>query len=229
MLFLQRDGDIMKKIIGSIRNVPLFIGVKDDNMEEMLNCLNATTKTFSKNEYIETAGDAVTKIGIVLEGDVNIIKEDYWGNRSIIGRCEAGNMFGEAFACSGVAHIPVSVVAVSDSTILFIDYDGISSCNNSCNFHLILIRNMMKILAGKNIMLTEKIQHMSKRTTKEKLVSYLSQQAKLAGGDTFTIPFNRQELADYLGIDRSAMSNELSKLRNSGKIEFYKSQFKLLK
>ena len=87
----------------------------------------------------------------------------------------------------------------------------------------------MKILAGKNIMLTEKIQHMSKRTTKEKLVSYLSQQAKLAGGDTFTIPFNRQELADYLGIDRSAMSNELSKLRNSGKIEFYKSQFKLLK
>jgi CRP-like cAMP-binding protein len=120
-------------------------------------------------------------------------------------------------------------VATADSELLFIDFRRLASpCVNACAFHARLIRNMLNIVSVKNIALTRKIEHVSRRTTREKLLSYLSDAAKKAGGGWFSIPFNRQELADYLYVERSAMSATLSKLRDEGVLLYRRNNFKLL-
>ena len=142
----------------------------------------------------------------------------------------SGGLFGEAFSSAGIEKMPVSVVASSNCEIMFINYKKIiNSCSSTCIFHSELIKNMMKVLATKNIMLTQKMEFVTKKTTREKLLAYLSAQAKKSESNKFVVPFNRQQLADYLSVDRSAMSNELSKMREQGIIEFHKSEFELLK
>ncbi len=206
----------------------LFQGIAEKDIGSMLGCLSAREKTYKKNAYILSAGDSVTEVGIVLSGSVNVIKEDFWGNRAIIAKSGAGELFAEAFSCIDTDKLPISIVASENSEVLFIDYKKIiTTCSSACTFHTLLINNMIKILANKNIMLMQKIEHTACRTTRDKLLSYLSAQAIQAQSNSFTIPFNRQELADYLSVDRSAMSNELSKLRNEGILEFNKSRFHL--
>lgn len=143
---------------------------------------------------------------------------------------ERGGLFGEAFSFARVECLPVSVTAAEKTEVLFINCERIITvCPSACEFHNRLVRNMLKILAEKNMTLTQKIGHMGKRTTREKILSYLSEQAKKAGGESFTIPLNRQEMADYLAVDRSAMSKELGRLKEEGQISFHKNQFQLLK
>lgn len=220
----------MKEYINILSTSPLFAGIDKNNLESMLKCLSARKTSFAKEEYILSAGDDIKDVGIVLSGSVNIIKEDFWGNRAILAKIQPGQMFGEAFAFAKIQKLPVSAVAAEKSEILFVDFGKIATtCSSACIFHTQLIQNILKILAHKNIMLTQKLEHIVKRTTREKLLSYLSEQAMIAGSNTFSIPFNRQELADYLSVDRSAMSNELCKLRDEGILEFYKNNFKLTK
>lgn len=211
-----------------IEKTPLFEHIKGEDMESVLGCLGAEEKTYVRGEYVYTTGDVVHRVGIVLSGSVTIIKEDFWGNRAVMGKMGAGDMFGEVFACAEIPILPVSAVTAEDSRILFIDYGRILRvCSSVCEFHTVLIGNMLKILAEKNLMLTAKIEHMAKPTTREKLLSYLSAQAAKERSNCFEIPFNRQELADYLSVDRSAMSNELSKLRGEGILDFQKNKFVL--
>lgn len=208
----------------------LFSKIDKVDLKSLIQCLSANEKEYQKNEYIFRAGEKASLVGIIMKGSVNVIKEEFWGNRTILENLGVGDLFGEAFSCAKMECLPISVVTAEDSEVLLIDYKRvINYCSNSCVFHGRLIENMMTILASKNIKLTQKMEHMSQRTTREKLLSYLSSQAQRAGSNSFMIPFNRQELADYLSVDRSAMSSELSKMREEGIVSFSRNSFELKK
>lgn len=218
----------MENLSRILKNTGLFAGIDEKDIDRLLFCLSAREAEYKKDVYILSAGEKPTEVGIVLSGSVNIINEDYWGNRTIIAKATAGELFAEAFSCANAKKIPVSVVSAEKTSVLFIDYKKIiTTCTSACVFHTSLIRNMLQIIANKNIHLMKKMEHTARRTTREKLLSYLSEQAIAAESSSFDIPFNRQELADYLCVDRSAMSNELSKLRDEGILEFKKNHFVL--
>jgi CRP-like cAMP-binding protein len=217
------------KIIPILKKSPLFNGIAEGDMQALLDCLSASTRSFESGSFIFLAGETVTVVGVVLNGGVNILQEDFWGNRTILAHIAPGGLFGEAFSCAGIDKLPVSVLATQPTDVLLIDYKRISkTCSSSCVFHTRMIQNMMEILARKNVMLTQKIEHVTRHTTREKLLSYLSQQAIQVGERKFEVPFNRQELADYLSVDRSAMSLELCKMRDDGILSFHKNHFELL-
>ena len=207
---------------------PLFKNITAENLRAVLGCLQVKTVDFEKNEYIYQTGSPIRNVGIILKGSACIEKIDCWGNRSILDKVAAGDMFGEALSCAEVDSSPVDVVAREKTTALFADYRKIiTTCSSACVFHTALIENMLGILAGKNIMLTNKIEHITRRTTREKLLSYFSSAALKAGSRQFAISLNRQELADYLAVDRSAMSAELAKMKKDGILEYEKNRFVL--
>lgn len=207
----------------------LFEGISEDQLTAILGCLEAQTKTYPKGDFVFRAGTKLTKVGVVLEGNVQLIQEDYWGNRSLLEQIAPGGIFGEAFACTDHAILPLSVIAADDVTILLIDYRRIISvCTSACEFHLRVIKNMVTSMAQKNIVLTRKIEHTSKRTINEKILSYLSGQALRNGSPSFTIPFNRQELADYLAVDRASLSRSLGQMRDEGILRVKGRRFELI-
>lgn len=208
----------------------LFDGVRPEDRVPMLSCLGAKVIDVKKNQVIFQEGAPATTIGIVLEGSVQMVREDYYGNRSIVARIETSGIFGESFACSDVQTYPVTMIAAQDSRVMLIDSRRITvTCCNACEFHNRMIFNMLKLMANNNLVLNEKIEITSKRTTREKLMAYLNAQAKARNSNSFVIPYDRQALADYLEVERSAMSAEISKLRKDGIIECDKSRFHLLK
>lgn len=216
--------------ISSIRKkCPLFADITENELCSLLGCLSAVRRSYEKNSFIFKTKDRVSSIGIVVSGSVHIAQEDFWGNRTILANISEAGLFGEAFSCAETDTLPVSVIAAEASEILFIGYRKIiTTCSNTCVFHAKLIKNMMRILARKNIMLMQKIEFISKRTTREKLLSYLSEQAINNKSGAFFIPFNRQELADYLCVDRSALSREMGIMQNEGLLRFNKNYFELL-
>lgn len=219
----------MEKYLEILKPCPLFAGIDECELQTLLGCLSAIERSYEKNDFIFMADDIVTVIGVVLSGSVHIIQEDFWGNRTILARIESGDLFGEAFSCAETEKLPVSVFAAEASGILLIDYHKIiTACSSACTFHTGLIKNMLRILARKNVMLTQKIEFITQRTTRGKLLSYLSAQARQAGRGSFEIPFDRQQLAEYLSVDRSAMSNELSKMRDDGILKFHRNHFELI-
>lgn len=218
----------MDSALSVLKKVSLFDGIGENEIETMLKCFCARTTHYNKNESVLLEGDPAESIGIVLSGRVQILKDDFYGDRSIVASAAEGEIFAEAFACAGVQSLPVSVFASEESTVMFIAYRKLMTpCHEACAHHNRLIRNLLHTVARKNMVLNQKLEVLSKRTTKEKLIAYLSHEAKKAGKNRFEIPYNRQELADYLGVDRSAMSAELSKLRDAGVIEFQRSRFRL--
>jgi CRP-like cAMP-binding protein len=219
----------MKKYINILKSVDLFRGIDEADILSILPCLGAQVRFFKKGETVLHSGDSARRFGIVLSGQVQIVQEDYYGNRRIIAKIGAGGLFGESFAFAQVNALPVTVAASEDCEILFTDSAKLTSpCERTCSFHSGIIRNMLGIVSMKNISLTRKIEITSKRTTREKLLAYLSYEAKRSGKNTFMIPFNRQELADYLSVDRSAMSAELSRLRKDGVLNYRKNRFELM-
>ena len=209
-----------------LKTTPVLQGIEEKDLEALMSCLGAGRKQYCKGQIILSDGDPVALAGVVMEGYIQVISEDAFGNRSILEQLGPGELYGAAFACADIKHSPVSIIAVQDSKVWLIDMKKVLTvCPSVCPFHQQLINNMVYILARKNVALNEKITHISRRSTREKLLSYLSEQSKKAGKAHFTIPFNRQELADYLCVERSAMSAELGKLRKEGIIDFYKSEF----
>ncbi len=219
----------MKKYLEILARCPLFAGVSPQNLLTMTSCLGARVVRYAKGELIFTEGQEVSHVGLLLSGGAQIIKEDFYGNRTILARIEPSEMFGESFACAQLSAIPVSVAATEDSEVMLMDCRRIlTTCCNACEFHNQLIFNLLKAMATKNLMFNQKIEITSKRTTREKLLAYLNSQAKLHGSSSFTIPYDRQELADYLEVDRSGLSAEISKLRREGILESEKNKFILL-
>lgn len=196
---------------------PLFAGIAAADIPVLLECLGARVVSVEKQQTIFWEGDPAQDMGIVLEGAVQVVRDDYYGNRTIVAQVEPGGLFAEAFACAGSAVMPVSAYALKDSRVmLFSCQKMLTVCSSACDFHNKLVKNLLTVVAQRNLNLSSKIQVMSRKTTREKLLAYLSEQAKKAGSEEFTVPFDRQALADYLGVERSAMSAELSKLRRDG-------------
>lgn len=219
----------MKEITTILKRTRLFSGVGNDEISAMLNCLQAKLLTYKKGEYVFRQGEHVNRISVLAEGKLLVQSDDFWGNRSIINVISIGEMFGEAYASPESEAIPNDVIAEEDSTVIFFDIQKILTvCPSACKFHSIVIQNLFFAISDKNRKLVQKMGHMSKRTTRAKLISYLSEEARRQSKNTFTIPFNRQQLADFLSVDRSAMSNELCKMRDEGLISFNKNQFTLL-
>ena len=219
----------MKKYFEILRKCSLFDNIADENLIAMLGCLGATVKSFHKKEMIIAEGEPAIYIGILLTGVAQIEQTDYYGNRSIVAGLQPSELFGESFACAGVKTMPVDVVANEDTEIMFIDCLRITqSCSNACEFHRQMIYNLMKVVATKNLVFHQKIAITSKRSTREKLMAYLLLQAKKNDSNSFEIPYDRQGLADYLEVERSGLSVEISKLRKEGMIECQRNHFKLL-
>lgn len=212
-----------------LKDLSLFEGIHSQDISKMMPCLAAKVKAYKKETYIKQEGDAADFIGIVLEGMIQILQDDYNGNRNITSAFGPGQLFAEAFACAAISTLPVSILAATDCSILFLDIQKLlQSCTKACGFHSKLIQNLLKIVSGKNLLLSKKLSYMSHKTTGEKLIAYLCDQAKEHHSLEFTIPYNRQALADYLGVERSALSAEIGKLRREGVLETNRSYFKLL-
>ena len=220
----------MVQNIEVLKSSSLFHNMGQNDIFSMLECLSAKEMHFNKGEFVFHYGEIINHVGLVLTGSVHIIKEDFWGNRTILTNILPSNLLGETYACVPAAALEVSAIAAIDCDMLLLDvHKMLSPCTNSCNFHVALIHNFLTDLAAKNLMLTKKIEHMSKRSTREKLLSYLSTESLKTKCSSFDIAFDRQQLADYLSVDRSAMSNELCKLRAEGFLSFHKNHFTLNK
>ena len=219
----------MKKFIPILKRTQLFAAVSEEEISSMLSCLNARLRTYKKGEYVLRQGEHLNDITVLVDGELHIQRDDYWGNRAIVNRIAVGEMFGEAYIAPESGALLNDVVAIEDSAVIFFDVRRIITvCSSACRFHSMVVQNLFFSISQKNKTLVQKIGHISKRTTREKLISYLSEEAKRQNSASFTIPFNRQQLADFLSVDRSAMSSELCKMRDEGMLEFNKNQFKLL-
>lgn len=220
----------MKTLLPLVTMSSLFDGVEPEELLPLLEgCLDGRAKNFKKSQTVVRMGSEANRMGIVLKGRVHIEQNDFWGNRSILSSLGPGGIFGESVICSGKERMPVSVIAQEESLILLISCKKLmTTCSHNCARHQRLIQNLLGLLSRKNLSLTQKLEHLTKKSTREKVLSYLSEQAALRNASSFTIPFNRQELADYLSVDRSALSSTLSKLADEGVIAFRKNQFSLL-
>ena len=211
----------------NLTKIALMQGLNEQEISLILNCLQAKIKKYEKGETIFQEGEKIEEIGIIFSGTVTVQRNDYWGNRSIVALLGEMDVFGETFACLNQAS-DVQVIAEEASEILFLQVNRVlTTCSSSCQFHNRLIRNLLEICASKNYQMNVKVDILSQKTTREKLLTFLSRQAIRLGKQQFEIPFNRQQLADYLSVDRSAMTVELGKLKREGIIDFQKNVFTL--
>lgn len=218
----------MEKYFDLLMANPLFHGISRTELGSLLSCLSAKVLTFAKGSPVFLEGDSAGFIGFVLDGTVQIVQDDFYGNRSLLTLAEKGETFGESFACANTEAMPVSGYATQECSIMWLECKKmLTVCSNACSFHNTLVKNMLRVVAQSNLHLSRKIQFMSQKTTHKKLMAYLLDQAKQKGSLEFTIPLSRQALADYLGVERSAMSAELSKMRSAGILESKGSWFRL--
>ena len=206
----------------------LFRGANPDEIEAMLGCLAAQTRRYGKGALIYGAGQTVTALGLVLHGSVLIQSEDAWGRATVMDSLGPGQIFAETYACTPGEPLMVNVLAAEPCEVLFLQVSRIlESEEDGCPHQHRLVQNLLALFAQKNLTLSRKIFHTSAKTIRERLLSYLSDQAIRAQSRSFSIPFDRQQLADYLNVDRSALSNELSKMQREGLIQVHRSQFVL--
>ena len=218
----------MKEFLSVIRSSQLFLGITEEEIAAMLTCLDAKTESFPKDTFLLRAGDTTESIGLVLSGSVLIIQEDIWGNRNTLSRTAPGQTYAAAFACAPSSGSNVSVVTETPTTVLFLNVKRLLTvCPSACAHHSRIIRNLLSDLAGKNLLLNEKLTHIAQRTTRGKLMSYLSAEAQRRGAVEFDIPFSRQQLADFLAVERSGLSLELGKMKKEGLLDYHKEHFVL--
>ncbi len=217
----------MEKYFNLIHQNDLFEGILRKDFETMFFCLSPIKKSYTKNEYILHMGDSIETVGILLSGELKIIKTDIHGNENIVNKIFTGDMFLEVFACADVFSSPVAVISETKSEVLFLNYRKIiTSCSSSCVFHQKLISNMLKIIAKKSLFLNEKFDIISKKTLRNKIITYLDYERK--GKEKLKINLNREELANFLLADRSALSAELSKMQKENLIKYNKNEFEIL-
>lgn len=216
----------MEKYYNQIKNSPVFIGINENELREMLSCFNARIKTYKEGEIIIHQGDIITNIYLILEGNINIEKDTYCGRRIIVSQLGINNNIALSFVASHDIESSIDAVSASESKLLILNYQKCTSlCQNACTKHKTLINNLFEILSKENIELLQKIENISQKTIREKLFTYLYNEAKKNKNSVFEISFNRQDLADYLNIDRSAMSFELSKMQKEGLLKVDKNKF----
>ena len=207
----------------------LFRGITPEEIQTMMGCLQGITKEYRRGSIIHHCGECISTIGLVLSGSVSVENDDIWGNKTILDKISVGNTFAENYACLPGEPLMVNIVAAEATEILFLNTEYmLRVCSRTCGFHNRLIHNMLTISAQKNLNLSRRSLHTGPKTIRGRLLSYLSHQAVHLGCREFDIPFNRQQLADYLNVDRSAMSNELSKMQKEGLIISERNHFRIL-
>lgn len=212
----------------TISSSRIFAGLDGEEIAKALPCLDARLHSFGEGEYVLREGETTTQVYVLLEGGVNVIREDWWGNRNIITTVAPGGTFAESYACTEGTPLAVSAVTTRASTLLTLKARKIMvGCSSGCPYHVRLTQNLVGDVAQHNLALNSKLTYLSQRSTREKLLAYLSDESRRAASPTFTIPFNRQQLADFLSVNRSAMSNELCKMRDEGILDFDRSRFTL--
>lgn len=213
-----------------ISGARLFAGITEEEAASMLGCLRPRRRHAGRGEYVIRAGDELRAVPLVLEGSVSIVREDWWGNRNIQSRAAAGEAFGVSYALTPHASIGVSVVADEDTTMAELAVGPmLRTCSSACPYHMRLLENLVGTIAHRNLQINAKLSFLTQRTTRDKLLAYLSAVSREAGSASFDIPYNRQQLADYLSVNRSAMSSELSRMADEGLISYRRNHFELLR
>jgi len=220
----------MEQYLFILRNSPFFQGMTEEEILSILHCVSATVLRKKKDEYILRVGDSTESMGLVLSGSVLVLQEDLWGHRNIMHRIGPGEYFAEPFAATAGSVLNVSVVADEDTELMLLNMERfLRTCPHACAHHGRMVRNLVLVMAKRVLDLNEKLTHMAKRSTREKLLSYLSAESMRQGKLSFTIPYDRQQLADYLSVERAAMSVELSKLQKEGLLKTNRNYFELLR
>ena len=217
---------ITKKVLAQISDHALFENIPDGDLVTMFDCLGFFTKTYEKGEYLIFEKDHIDNIGTIINGSVDIIKEDIWGRRTIISRLSNDEMLGETFACSGDNLSTISYQAAMKTTVFFMPFSRVvHTCRKTCPFHHRLIENMVSLIAEKNRLLIQKVEVISGKTLRDKLLSFFSLQVQEHGTYSFTLPMGRKDLAEYIGANRSALTRELNAMRDEGLIDFARNDF----
>jgi len=217
----------MKRIYEAIHRNHLLEGIDFGDFEQMHGCLSARLHRYAKDEVILMTGSKIDFVGLIVSGSAKVFKEDRGGNSTILAELSRPDTFGEVFACAGITQSPVTILATEDTEVFYINFRKILlTCTSACPHHSRLVENMLKLVAQKNLALNQKIELLSKRTTREKLLHFFEIQRGTQR--EFSVPFNREEMARYLCVDRSAMSSELCKMRDEGLIRFQKNTFEIL-
>ena len=226
---MSEERKLTRGDIDVIQRSALVAGTRKEDLESLLSCLSAQKRPFQKGAWILPAGENTDSAGLLLTGSAHIERFDYWGNRHIVNAVLPGDVFGESYAASPESVLNVSVQADEDSSVLFLQLGKVlHMCSSACAFHTRLIDNLVMLLARRNLTLNEKLTCVTQHTMRDKILSYLSSQSVRCHSSYFDIPFDRQQLADYLNAERSALSKELSKLKKEGVIDFQKNHFRLL-
>ena len=221
---------LQKQQLDILLAAPLFRGLSEKDVRTLLGCLDSAPRAYKKGSSVLRAGEPARGLGLVLSGSVNVIREDWWGRRAIVAAIGPGRIFGESYAFAPDAKLGVSVIAAQNAEVLFLDpKKALATCSNACAFHARLVSNLVAVLAAKNRLLNEKLAILARPTTREKVLAYLSAESRRAASATFEIPFDRQELADFLSVDRSALSTVLAALKRDHVLSFEKNRFTLLK
>ena len=219
----------MKKMIDTLKHTGLFEGVAESEIEAMSRCLNVTKSRSSKGEFLYRCGECMDSMFIVLSGNIQILKEDYWGNRTVLADKSKYDVVGTGYACATGERLDVSIMASEQSEVVFLEVGRVAkTCPSSCEFHSRVVMNLLRVLATDSLDLNGRLDRMAKKTTRDKIRAFLSDHARMAGSNEFFITMNRQQMADHLGVDRSAMSSELGKMKKDGIIDFDKNHFILL-
>lgn len=218
----------MLKEIEKIRTSPLFDNIEEADLSTMLSCLGAAVRDYKKSEFVFLEGAELKQIGVVIEGAVHMVKEDVWGEKTILAVMGPGEIFGESFVCGDYDSSTVSFQASCDCKILCLSFHRVLCvCGNACTYHNRLVENMVTLIAHKNVKLMEKMAILSKKSIRERILTWLSLQVQFYGSETFRSPLGRLNLADYLCVDRSALTRELTRMKTDGLLDYNKNTFVL--
>lgn len=208
---------------------PLFAGISPENRRSMLHCIGHRQRTCPKGEIIVFEEESVRHVGLILSGAVDMVKEDIWGGRTLLLRMGPHELFGETFACGSDSSATVTFVVAEDSEVLFLPFRNVlHTCTHVCDFHYRLIENMVRVIADKNRELLQKVEIISRKTLREKILAYLSRESERQGSRYVELPLGRQELAAYLCADRSALTRELAGMKADGLIDYERNLFRIL-
>lgn len=207
----------------------LFDGISENELNKLFACLSPLRKSYYRGETVFNAYEKINYVGYIESGSIQLSKDDYEGNKVTVVKLSAGDTFGEAFIFADIEQSGLSIVALEDSRIIFLDYVRLfSSCSNMCVFHKKLTENIVKIMSSRILFLQTRIELLAKKTLRERVLYLLNEQKNLQNKEIFEIPFSREQMAEYIGADRSALSRELSKMKTEGLIDYHKNAFKIL-
>lgn len=220
---------MFKKIDKGLSESPLFKDITNNDLSSLLYCLKPKIHMYKRNGYIAIAGDRFDSIGIILQGEATVNKENAAGNRTILTILKPGDMFGEILVFSDQSFWPATIQAHQTCKVLFLSRDKIiGRCKNVCPWHNMLIKNMLRIISEKALLLNRKVEYLTIIGIREKIITFLLEQYKKSGSTIFTLPMNRKELAEFLNVSRPSLSREMCRLRDEGIIDFHMATVKII-